>query len=81
MASITVRNIDEHVKARLRVRAATHGRSMEDEVREILKSALAEQASPSSNLAEAIRQRFQAVGGIDLPEPEREPLRQPPRFD
>ena len=37
MASITIRNLDDTVKERLRVRAAMHGRSMEDEARLILK--------------------------------------------
>ena len=43
MASMTIRNLDDRVKTRLRVRAAEHGRSMEDEAREILASALAEE--------------------------------------
>jgi phosphopantothenoylcysteine decarboxylase / phosphopantothenate---cysteine ligase len=38
MASLTVRNIDEDVKKRLRIRAARHGRSMEEEIRHILAS-------------------------------------------
>ena len=33
MASITVRNLDDELKQRLRVRAAQHGHSMEEEVR------------------------------------------------
>jgi plasmid stability protein len=40
VASITIRNLDEDLKARLRVQAAQRGRSMEDEAREILRSAL-----------------------------------------
>ena len=39
MASITIRNLDESVKARLRIRAAQHGRSMEEEARHILRDA------------------------------------------
>jgi len=39
MASITIRNLDDPLKARLRVQAATHGRSMEDEARDILRTA------------------------------------------
>src|SRR5207244_798181 len=39
MASITIRQLDEDLKKRLRLRAATHGRSMEDEVRTILRGA------------------------------------------
>ncbi len=44
MASITIRRLDDNVKARLRVQAAKHGRSMEEEAREILKVGLATQA-------------------------------------
>ena len=43
MASITIRNLDEQTKARLRVRAAHLKRSMEDEARNILRAALAEE--------------------------------------
>jgi plasmid stability protein len=53
---------------------------MEDEARDILRTALnREQASPT-NLAEAIRARFEPLGGVDLPEAPREPMRQPPSF-
>ncbi len=75
MASMTIRNLDDRVKTRLRVRAAEHGRSMEDEAREILAAALAEERPRPSNLYEAIRARFAAAGGVDLPEIEREPIR------
>ncbi|MGH8645708.1 MAG: FitA-like ribbon-helix-helix domain-containing protein [Gammaproteobacteria bacterium] len=83
MASITIRNLDEQTKTRLRVRAAHHKRSMEEEeeeeeARSILGAALAREAATSSNLAEGIRQRFQPLGGVDLPVPRREPMRDPP---
>src|ERR1700674_2557849 len=42
MASITIRNLEDGLKSKLRVRAARHGRSMEDEARHILRSGLAE---------------------------------------
>jgi plasmid stability protein len=81
MASITVRNLDERVKRRLRVRAARHGRSMEEEVREILNIALAhEKSPPPDNLYDAIRRRIEPLGGIDLELPPREPVRDPPDF-
>ena len=79
MASITIRNLDEQTKARLRVRAAHHKRSMEDEARNILRAALAEQSGTLRNLADAIRSRFQPFGGIDLQLPVREPMREPPK--
>jgi plasmid stability protein len=79
MASITIRNLDPQTKARLRVRAAQHSRSMEDEARNILRAALANEATTPRNLADAIRARFQPLGGIDLRLPAREPMRAPPK--
>ena len=79
MASITIRNLDEQTKSRLRVRAAHHKRSMEDEARNILRAALVEQSGAPRNLADAIRSRFQPLGGIDLQLPGREPMREPPK--
>ena len=79
MASITIRNLDEQTKARLRVRAAHRKRSMEDEARNILRSALAEEAATPRNLADAIRRRFRPLGGVELRLPAREPVREPPK--
>ena len=79
MASITIRKLDEQTKARLRVRAAHRQRSMEDEARNILRAALAEEDSAPRNLAETIRRRFKPLGGIDLRLPVREPMREPQR--
>ncbi|TXL69432.1 plasmid stabilization protein [Vineibacter terrae] len=81
MASITIRNLDEPLKARLRIQAAMHGRSMEDEARDILRTALNQEPAPPGNLAAAIRARFAPLGGVDLPEAPREPMREPPAFD
>ena len=81
MASITIRNLDEELKARLRVRAARHGRSMEEEVRDLLRSALAKEETRRDNLLVAIRKRFAGVGPVELPIPERQSLREPPEFD
>jgi antitoxin FitA len=81
MASITIRNLDDAVKAQLRVRASQHGRSMEDEAREILRIALAENSQPTGNLAASIRAKFEVFADFDLPELPREPLREPPSFD
>ena len=80
MASITIRNRDDRLKRRLRIRAAEHGRSMEEEVREILRQVVGESAPPD-NLGEAIHRRFAALGGVDLPLPPREPMPEPPPFD
>lgn len=80
MASITIRNLDEPLKARLRVQAAMHGRSMEDEARAILRTALSKEPAPPGNIAAAIRARFAPLGGVELPEVSREPMREPPDF-
>ena len=40
MATLTIRSLDDHTKAQLRIQAARHGRSMEEEVRRILRSAI-----------------------------------------
>ncbi len=77
MASITIRQLPENTKRKLRIRAAQHGRSMEQEAREILKSALKEQEKPPKNLAEAIRRRFAPLGGVELEIPPRGPIRDP----
>jgi len=81
MATLTIRQLDEKTKTRLRVRAAHHGRSMEEEAREILRSALTTSSPAKGNLAEAIRQRFAAFGGIKLQPSRRDPIRHVPGFD
>jgi antitoxin FitA len=78
MASITIRNLDERLKQKLRLRAATHLRSMEDEVRNILRAALAEEPK-QQNLAASIKEHFKATGGVELELPPRAPMREPPR--
>jgi plasmid stability protein len=80
MASITIRNLEDELKRRLRLRAAEHGRSMEEEAREIIRRAVGEGAPPH-DLAAAIRARAAPFGGVDVNLPEREPMREPPRFD
>lgn len=80
MASITIRNLDNKVKSRLRIRAAGHGRSMEEEARLILREAVDREEGPT-NLAQAIRSRFARFGGVELDLPPREPMREPPGFE
>ena len=80
MATLTIRQLDEATKARLRIRAAHHGRSMEEEAREILRASLAGVRSKEKDLAESIRQRFEPLGGVELETPVRSPLRRPPEF-
>ena len=80
MASITIRSLDDGLKRRLRIRAAEHGKSMEEEAREILRAALSLEEAESPSLSRRISQRFAAVGGVDLPLDAREPVRQPPEL-
>ena len=81
MASMTIRNIDDGLKRRLRLRAAAHGRSMEDEVRDILRTALSAEEGRPANLAQSIRSRLVPVGGVDLDIPTREPIRAVPGLE
>lgn len=80
MATLTIRQLDEKTKMQLRVRAAHHGRSMEEEAREILRSALRAALPTRSNLAETIRRRFASFGGIELELPRRDRPRKLPDF-
>jgi antitoxin FitA len=81
MASITIRRLEEKTKQRLRVRAARNGRSMEEEARQILKGALNEKGATGLNLVESIRRKFAPLGGLNLPDIPRGPMRPPPTFE
>jgi plasmid stability protein len=81
MASLTIRKLDDSVKAKLRVRAAENGRSMEEEARHLLTTALAKNSKPPQSLFEAIRKRIEPLGGVELDIPPREPMRKPPTFE
>jgi len=81
MASITIRDIDDRLKARLRVQAAHHGHSMEEEAREILRMALSTGRSRNGSLVDAIRARIEPLGGIELEIAPREAIREPVNLD
>ena len=66
MPTLVIRKMEEPMKIRLRVRAARHGRSMEEEVRVILRTALAEKNEPV-NLAELASSLFGPKHGVELP--------------
>lgn len=66
MASITVRNLQTDTKRKLKIRAAMNGRSMEQEAREILKSALAQTSKKKTNVAERIHEIFGPLGGVEV---------------
>ena len=72
MSSITVKNLDDSVKAGLRLRAARHGGSIEQQVRQIL---------PQTVASEEINQRFAGLQAQDLPLPVRAPGRTPPELE
>ena len=69
MAQFIVRNLEDDVKARLKRRAARHGHSMEEEVRQILRNAVQEDERPLPKLGSRIAARFAGIGLTeDLPE-------------
>jgi antitoxin FitA len=81
MASMTIRDIDEKLKAKLRIQAARNGRSMEDEARDILRTALSIEPSRTKGLVDAIRARIEPFGGVELEIAPREAIREPIEFD
>ena len=80
MASITIRNLDDEVKTRLRVRAAGNGRSMEEEARLILGNAVGGELE-TRDVASIIRSYFGPTNGVELDLPPRGAAREPPTFD
>jgi len=82
MAQLVVRNLDDDVKAKLQRRARKHGHSTEEEVRSILRNAVAKEGEPGVGLGTRIAARF---AGLGLKEGEIEELRgqpvRPARFD
>ncbi len=70
MAALSVRDLDDRVRERLRIRAAQHGRSMEAEIRAILTAAVSD-TSGDVGLAQALLSRFGELGGVDLELPPR----------
>ncbi len=69
MAQLVVRSIENTVKQRLQRRAARHGRSMEEEVREILRSAVNQDEEPAGGLGTEIAALFAKAGlASDIPE-------------
>ena len=76
MASMTIRDLDDRLKRRLRVQAARNNRSMEEEARAILRAALSAVAGSARSLYKAIRARIEPLGGFELTVAPREPMRQ-----
>lgn len=81
MAQVVVRHLEEDVKEGLKRRARRHGRSMEDEVRHILRNAAKDERRAVRKLGSRMAARFKTVGlPADLPEWRGEPAR-PAAFD
>ena len=73
MAAVSIRNLDDDIKERLRMRAASHGRSMESEIRAILVDAVTENDERRGMLV-TLMDRFGDLGGVDLEAPARSTL-------
>ncbi len=81
MAQILVRQIDDDTKSKLQRLARQHGRSTEEEVREILRNAVREVDEPPAKLGSRIAARFSGVGlRREIPELRGQPV-QPAQFD
>jgi antitoxin FitA len=81
VVAMTIQDIDEQLETRLRMQAARHGRSMEDEARDILRAALSTDPGAGRNLADSIRSRIEPLGGVELELPKRDAIRDPSGFD
>ena len=73
MATLTIRNLDDDLKSRLRIRAAQHDHSMEEEVRSILRDVLSDSTDvrEEAGIGTRIRNRLSDVGGVELDLPVR----------
>jgi plasmid stability protein len=83
MATLTIRNLDEGTKAQLRIQAARHGRSIEEEARTILREAIeAKQpsAATTQGLGSRIHTHFAQFGGVELELPQRSSPPAPAQF-
>ncbi|MGM0675508.1 MAG: FitA-like ribbon-helix-helix domain-containing protein [Spirochaetota bacterium] len=74
MATLTIRNLDDELKSRLRIRAAQHDHSMEEEARLILRDILSESedVEEQTGIGTRIRKRLENLGGVELELPERD---------
>jgi plasmid stability protein len=82
MPTLTIRNLDDATKQGLRLQAARHGRSMEEEARTILRQAVGESPAqpPLDGVGTRIHAHFARLGGVELDLPERADQPQPPDF-
>jgi plasmid stability protein len=77
MATLTIRDLDDALKLKLRLRAASQNRSMEEEARQILRVALLQPAPATGTLVARVRKRFDGLGDVQLAIEPREAIREP----
>jgi plasmid stability protein len=77
MATLTIRDLDDSLKLKLRLRAAGQNRSMEEEARQILRAALQDSTPEAGTFVARIRKRFEGLGDVLLPIEPREAIRPP----
>ena len=76
MAQLVVRNLDDDVKAKLQKRARRHGRSTEEEVRDILRNAVNDERKAPQGLGSEIAALFEGLGlDEEIPEQRGQPAR------
>jgi len=79
MTALTIRHVEEPIKTALRIRAAQHGISMEEQARRILREALSD-SPPPTPFGQRLLKRFADVASTDFALPERHPPRTPPSW-
>ncbi|MBI3478864.1 MAG: plasmid stabilization protein [Nitrosomonadales bacterium] len=80
MTNLTIHNLDESLTNKLRIHAQQHGRTIEEEARQILRLAVSEPSPNTGGLGSRISKRFTEVGGVELPQPVRSLPRQQVNF-
>lgn len=80
MAALTIRNVDDALKTQLRIRAAQHGVSMEEEARRILRDALARAGAAPEPMGQRLLNRFDTTASTDFSLPARQATRTPPQW-
>jgi len=80
MGNLLIRNLDDRVKSKIRVRAARHGRSMEEEARRLLTTAVQRSPANEGGFGTAVRRRFASLGSMKLERLPRETMRDPPKL-
>ncbi|AFY47918.1 hypothetical protein Nos7524_2065 [Nostoc sp. PCC 7524] len=81
MNSITIFNLDENIKKILQQQAEKNGRSVEAEIKEILRLALTENQQTPPNIVTMLEKRFAHLGEFEIPESKREAIRPIPNFE